>query len=147
MNMSFAEVMGRLAAALVGWMCVYAYVIWLATLRIVSCSTDGNTLWAVLLGFGCFTAPLAGLLNLTRPLREVHALLRHFVWPLLILTILAVIPVYTAWINSTLAAGALCSSTNVDAWHAWWAPMQTALLGCIGWLVYRAIRPTKIVLG
>ena len=141
MNMSFAEVMGRLAAALVGWMCVYAYVIWLATLRIVSCTTDGNTLWAVLLGFGCFTAPLAALLNLTRPLSEVHALLRHFVWPLLLLTILAVIPVYTAWINSTLGGGALCLSTTFDAWHAWWAPMQTALLGCIGALVYRAIRP------
>ena len=146
MSMSFAEVMGRLAAALVGWMCVYAYVIWLATLRIISCTTEGNTLWAVLLGFGFFTAPLAGLLNLTRPLGEVHALLRHFVWPLLILTTLAVIPVVTAWINSTLAGGALCTSTTVDTWHIWWAPTQTVLLVCIGWLVYRAIRPpTKIL--
>jgi hypothetical protein len=132
--MSFAEVMG-----------VYAYVIWLATLRIVSCTTDGNTLWAVLLGFGCFTAPLAGLLNLSRPLHDVHAMLRHFVWPLLLLTMLAVIPVYTAWINSTLAGGALCLGTTFDAWHAWWAPIQTALLGCIAWLVYRAVRPTTIV--
>lgn len=143
MTMSFAEVMVRLAAALVGWMCVYAYVIWLAALRVVSCSTDGNTLWAVLLGFGAFTAPLAGLLNLTRPLWDVHALLKHLVWPLLLLTPLALIPVYSAWTHSTLAGGALCTTTAVDAWHAWWAPMQTALLGGIGWLVWRAIRPSN----
>lgn len=140
--MSFAEVMARLAAALVGWMCVYAYVVWLATLRIVTCTTDGSTLWAVLLGFGCFTIPLAWLLNLTRPLEEVHALLRHLVWPLLVLAPLALLPVYSAWIGATLAGDSLCASATVDRWHAWWAPIQTALLTGIGWLVFRAIRPS-----
>ena len=139
MPMSFAEILARLLTALVGWLCLYAYMIWLATVRVVSCATDGNTLWAVLLGFGCFAAPLAWLLNLTRPLHDVHAILRHFAWPLLLLLPLAVPPVYTAWIGSTLADAPLCIDTVAEAWHAWWAPLQTALLIFMGWSVFRAV--------
>jgi len=135
--------MARLSAALVGWMCLYAYVIWLATVQMVSCTTDGNTLWAVLLGLGCLTAPLAWLLDLTRPLAEVHALLRHAAWPLFALTPLALIPIYSAWTGSTFGGEPLCPSTAVDTWHAWWAPMQTALLVCVGWPVIRTLRPTS----
>ncbi len=140
--MSFAEVIVRLAAALVGWMAVYAYVLWLATLPMVSCTTDGNTLWAVLLGFGCMAAPLAWLLKLTQPLGEAHSMLKHAVWPLVVLTPFALVPVWSAWTGSTLGEAPLCPSTAVDPWHAWWAPVQTVLLVCVGWQLFRTVRPT-----
>ena len=53
--MRLSEVFLRLASALVAWMVIYAYVIWLAALHAIGCGPDGDEIFRLLLGM----APLA----------------------------------------------------------------------------------------
>lgn len=92
--MSLAELLARLGTTIVAWLCIYAWLIWTATLRVATCNASGDDLWTLVLGFGVFTSALSLLLGLTRPLPEVHAMTRKFAWPLVLLLPLALAPVW-----------------------------------------------------
>ncbi|MEZ5597605.1 MAG: hypothetical protein R3E84_14665 [Pseudomonadales bacterium] len=138
--MSIAEALLRLGAALVAWLCLYAWVLWLATLRVISCAADGDHLWAVLFGFASAMLPLAGLTRATRPLDDIHSLLGWFRWPLLILALLAIPPLLSAWLGSTLDSQPVCPSAAPAAWHFWWAPAQTVVMLGVAVILWRSWR-------
>jgi hypothetical protein len=138
--MSLAELFARLGTSVVLWLCIYAWLIWTATLRVATCNTSGDDLWALVLGFGVFVAGLSPLLALTRTLPEVHAMVRHFAWPLVLLLPLAAAPVWTAWVGSTFAAAPLCAVAPAASWHPWWAPLQSLMLLFTAYHIWRGIR-------
>lgn len=138
--MSLAELLARLGTTTVAWLCIYAWLIWTATLRVATCNTSGDDLWTLVLVFGGFASALSTLLGLTRSLPEVHAMMRNFAWPLVLLLPLALMPVWTAWAGSTFAAAPLCPVAPAAVWHPWWAPLQTLLLAFAGYHIWRNFR-------
>lgn len=106
--MSFAEVFARLGVAIVTWLCIYAWLVWTAVLRVAECDTSGDDLWSVVAGFGVLVNLLSPTLVLTRPLPDVHEVIRHLAWPLVVLVPLAAMPLWIAWNNTTIQGQPLC---------------------------------------
>lgn len=123
--MRFAEVFLRLGTALVAWMVVTGFFLWLAVAGRVGCDADGDQLYRVL----GFVAPVAAcislLLSATKPLGEVHQILRWLgVFPLLIMPF----ALGTLWsaANLTLVAGkAFCSPADAPLWQTLWPGVQS----------------------
>lgn len=141
--MSLAEALGRLGCAVVTWLCIYAWLIWTATLRVADCRPGGDDLWALSLGFGVLTTLLSPAIGLTRPLDELHQVIRRFGWPLVLLVPLALLPIGSAWRTSTFGGAPLCAFVGESPWHAWWAPLQTLLLALAALSICRQIRPCR----
>jgi len=138
--MSFAEVFGRLGMAIVTWLCIYAWLVWTAVLRVAECETSGDDLWAVVAGFGVLVALLSPALAMTRALPDVHVVIRNLAWPLVLLVPLAVMPLWSAWSHTTMHEQPLCQAAPGAPWHFWWAPLQSVLLAVTGWQVWRSTR-------
>ena len=134
-----AEVLLRLGCTLVGWMVVYTHLIWLATLRVIGCSPDGDEMWRLLLGFAPFAVGFAFLLTALRGLPDVSRILRWLAIPLTVLLPVAAIPVVVALAATTLGNESICGGAQTT-WHVWWAPIQFAALLVIGWRAWRAWR-------
>ena len=131
--MRFAEVFLRLGCALVAWMVLYAHFVWLAVLGSVGCGADGDELHRVLLGLAPVTIGCAFLLHMTRPLEEIHRLLR---WLALPLAALALAGAYQAYqVSRSVAATGLgiCSPSAAATWHQAWGPVQllTVVVGLV----------------
>ncbi len=137
--MSLAEVLARLGSTCVTWLCLYAWLIWMATLRVASCTTSGDELWALIMGFGLLVGAMSPMLGLTRVMPEVHSMVRNFAWPLVLLVPLALMPLWTAWTGTTMGGDPLCPVAASATWHTWWAPLQTLLLLMCGYQVWRCI--------
>lgn len=140
--MSLAEVLGRLGSAVVAWLCIYAWLIWTATLRVAECKTSGDDLWALCLGFGVLATLVSPAINLTRQLSEVHQVIRQFVWPLVLLAPLALMPLGSAWLGSTFNDAPLCTFAPAGNWHGWWAPLQSLLMLLASISVWKLVRTT-----
>jgi hypothetical protein len=138
--MSLPEMLLRLGTALVAWMVLYTHLIWLATLRMIECSSDADELWRLLLGFAPITIGLSMLLTNTRVLQEVHQIIRWFAAPLVLLVPLAAIPVWTALRLTTFGGESICLINPTPWWHNLWAPAQAFTLLWIVWAVWRTWR-------
>lgn len=133
--MRLAEVFLRLGSSLVAWMMIYAHVLWLAVTLRVPCGDEGAELHGVLLGLVPLTLILAPLVLATRPLKEVHAMLR---WLAIPLVALAPFALFAAWeVISRVQAGAaaICGAGPAAAWHGWWGPSQLLVIVYIGVLL------------
>lgn len=130
----------RLGCSLVGWMVVYAYCLWLATLRVVGCGPDGDEFWRVLLGFAPIAAAFSALLGVSAALPSLHQILRWGIAPLLLLIPLGLLPVWSTFETVNLQGTAICEPGAAAGWHLWWAPTQIACLVAICWFSYRAWR-------
>ena len=122
--MRFSEVFLRLGCALVAWMILYAHFVWLAALRGIGCGPDGDELHRVLLLLVPVTVGFAFLLRMTRPLDEVHGILR---WLGLPLAVLMLAGGYEALVitRSVYATGlAICSTDAATFWHQSWGAAQ-----------------------
>jgi hypothetical protein len=135
--MTFAEVLLRLGTALVAWMVLYAYLLWLATLRVSGCDADGDALWRLLLGIAPLAVMLSPLVGASRPLIDVHRILRWGSLPLLLLVPLAVAAVWPTWERATLGGLDVCSDLPAAAWQVWWAPLQVTALLALAVIVWR----------
>ena len=129
--MSFAEVFLRLGVSLVGWMVLYAYLLWLAAARVAGCAADGGEMYAVLLGLALLAAPSGFAVRATRPFAEVHALLRWLAVPLALLAPLALATVWQVFGRVHGEGTALCSALAPPAWQQAWVAVQLAALGTI----------------
>ena len=138
--MRFAEVFLRLGCALVAWMMLYAHFVWLAALRGIGCGPDGDELHRVLLLLVPVTVGFALLLRVTRPLDEIHRILR---WLGLPLAVLMLAGGYQALVisRSVYATGlAICSSSDAAAWHQFWGVAQLLAIAVSAAMIVRVWR-------
>lgn len=129
--MTFAEVFLRLGVSLVGWMMLYAYLLWLAAARVVGCGADGGEMYAVLLGLALLAAPSAFAVRATRPFAEVHGLLRWLSLPLALLAPLALATVWLVFSRVHAEGAALCAAQSPPVWQQAWVAVQLAALGTV----------------
>ena len=136
--MRFAEVFLRLGCALVAWMVVYAHFLWLAVLGKVGCGPDsGDDVHLLLLGMAPLTILFASLLRATRPLGDVHRMLRWLSVPLVPLAPFVVMSIWSAAARVAFGNTAFCSSDASGTWQIWWVPVQIVTLGITVWLLVR----------
>ncbi len=122
--MQFSEVFLRLGSALVAWMMLYAHFVWLAALRSLGCGPDGDELHRVLLLLVPVTVGFALLLRATRPLDEIHRILRWLGLPLAALMLAGGYQVFVISRSVYVTGLAICSTNDAMAWHQWWGVAQ-----------------------
>ena len=84
--MRFSEIFLRLGCSLVGWMVVIAYFLWLAVAGKIGCGEEANELHRLLLFAAPAAAAFALLTQSTRPMPDVHGVLRWIaILPVLLL--------------------------------------------------------------
>ena len=138
--MRFAEVFLRLGSSLVGWMVVYAHVLWLAVLFRLSCGPDGDEMHKLLLGMAPITIGFAFALSATRPLHEVHSMLRWLGIPLLLLMPFVARSVWQVFEAANLDAAAVCTDEPPATWQTLWAPAQVLTIALVLFNVLRMWR-------
>ena len=138
--MRFAEVFLRLGVSLVGWMVIFAYLLWLLVLPQVPCSPGEPSLWAVLLGATPVVALFALLLPSSRRLPGVHDVLRYAALPTLLLAALGLRIAGTALLDNTLGDARVCGLAS-QFWSSAWAPIQLGMLLFIALQAWRCFRP------
>ena len=122
--MRFAEVFLRLGCALVAWMMLYAHFVWLAALGGIGCGPDGDELHRVLLALVPVSIGCAFLLRVTRPLEEIHRILRWLGLPLAALMLAGAYQVLVIS-RAVYATGlGICSADEAGAWHWLWGMAQ-----------------------
>lgn len=131
--MRFAEVFLRLGCALVAWMVLYAHFVWLAMLGSVGCGPDGDELHRVLLGLAPVTTGCAFLLRMTRPLEEIHRMLRWLALPLAALGVAGAYQAYLVSRSVSVTGLGICSTSGAALWHQVWGPAQllTVVIGFV----------------
>lgn len=140
--MSLAEMLLRLGCTMVAWLMIYTHLLWLATLRVVSCNSEGDAMWRLLLGFAPIALGFSLLLTLSRRLPAAHETLRWAAAPLIVLVPLALLAIWPAFIGSTMADQPICNGP-MRAWHNWWAPIQFASICALSFMAYRAWRKQR----
>lgn len=126
--MRYSEVFLRLGCALVAWMVLYAHFVWLTALGVTGCSAEGEQLHRMLLALVPVAIGCAILLGATRPLDDVHRILRWLGLPLAALMLAGAYRVF-AISRSVYATGlGICSSGEAAAWHVIWGPAQLLVI-------------------
>lgn len=133
--MRFAEVILRLAVGLVSWMFLYAHFLWLAALRSIGCAADGSEMHAVLLGIAPLTLVAATLLRVTRPLGEVHQILRWLATPLFLLLPLALWSIWIVLQRVHVDSLAICGADGALVWQEYWSPVQFIVMTTVAVLL------------
>ena len=142
--MRFAEVFLRLGAALVAWMVLYAQFLWLAVLFRLGCGPDGAEMHRVLLGLAPLAIGMSFVLRATRPLPEIHSMLRWLGLPLLLLTPFALRSIWQVFAAVSIDARAICAETSPVTWQLAWAPAQIVTVGVILYMVYRVWQSVRL---
>lgn len=137
--MGFAEVILRLGCALVAWMVIYAHVLWLAALHSMGCGPDGDDLHRLLLGLLPFTVGFVFLIGVTRPIPEIHSMLRWLGGPLALLSPIAILSIWDVFIRVNVGSLSICSNDAVTTWEHLWAPAQFLVLILIAYMVLRML--------
>ena len=135
--MRLPEVFLRLASALVGWMLLYAYFVWLAALRNIGCGPDGDELHRLLLGITPFVVGAGLSLRLTRSFADIHKILRWLSIPLILLIPFAVVHIWSIWNQVNIAGQSICSAAEPTFWQSIWAPLQLIVLAFCAWMLGR----------
>jgi hypothetical protein len=145
--MRLSEVFLRLASALVAWMLIYAYVIWLAALHAIGCGPDGDEIFRLLLGMAPLALGSAMLLRVTRSFPEIHSILRWLALPLLVFLPFVLRNVWTIVQTVNIDRGPLCGQATAGGWQPYWAPVQLIVIGFCAWMIasmWRSVRTDKL---
>ena len=138
--MRFSEVILRLGCALVAWMLLYAHFLWLAALGNIGCGPDGDELHKVLFGLVPITVGFAFLLRLTRPLEEIHRILRWLGVPLAAIMLAGTYHVLAISRVVYSTGQGFCSPGAATTWHQLWGPAQLLAIAVTGTMIIRAWR-------
>ena len=138
--MRFAEVLLRLGTSLVAWMMLYAHFLWLAALYALGCGPDGDEMHRLLLGLAPFSCGFAFLLRVTRPLADIHSILRWLGVPLLLLLPFAIRSVWQVFQSVNVEASAICAADTPTTWQSLWAPVQLITLLLVTYMVIKVWR-------
>lgn len=140
--MRFSEVFLRLGCALVAWMMLYAHFVWLAVLRGIGCGPEGDELHRVLLLLVPVTVGLAFLLRMTRPMDEVHRVLRWLGLPLAVLMLAGGHQVFVISRSVYVTGLAICSTSAATAWHQFWGVAQLLAIVVTSAMILQVWRET-----
>lgn len=133
--MRFSEVFLRLGLSLVAWILLLTYFIWLGVAGRVGCGPDGDELHRLVLGMAPFALCGAFLLRATRPLTDVHAILRWGAVPLALLLPPAAIAVWRVTVTVWIAKEGICGPDSVTLWEQAWPVVQLSVIAIIVLLV------------
>lgn len=133
--MRLAEVFLRLGSSLVGWMILYAHTLWLAVSARVVCGEEGAELFAVLLGLAPVTLLAGPLILVSRPLADVHRMLRWLAAPIVLLLPFCLVAIFRVSMTVYGDGSAICGTGEVPAWQTWWAPVELAVMIFVAALV------------
>jgi hypothetical protein len=138
--MQFAEVFLRLGSALVAWMVLYAHILWLAALYAMGCGPDGDEMHRLLLGLAPFTIGMAVVLRATRPLAEIHSMLRWLSIPLLLLTPFAIRSTWAVFQRVNGETLQICGQGAASSWETLWPAVQLLVLIVVAYMVVKVWR-------
>lgn len=141
--MRFSEVFLRLGCSLVSWMVLYAHFLWLALVGRIGCGPDGDEVFRVLLGLVPLTVGLSFLLSTTRPLEEIHKILRWLGAPLVLLLPFIVLSIWKTFNAVVLIGDKLCSTGTPQIWEQAWAPAQLIAISLALLMMLRMWRPDR----
>ncbi len=141
--MRFSELFLRLGSGLVAWMLLYAYVFWLAALHTLACGPDGDELHRLLLGIAPLAVAAGFSLRVTRPLHEVHAILRWLRVPLFLFVPFCLRSIWDAIEAVHLMSVSLCGSLPLPTWQTFWSPLQLICLLLLGYNLLTVWRSDK----
>lgn len=117
------------------WILLLTYFIWLGVIGRVGCGPDGDELHRLVLGVAPFALCGAFLLRATRPLGDVHAILRWGAVPLALLLPTAVFTVWKVFAKVWLAQEGLCRADSAATWEQLWPLAQAAVIAVVAFLV------------
>lgn len=122
-------------------MVIYAYLLWVAVVRLSGCEADGDALWRLLLAAAPVAVVAATLVGLTRPITDVHHLLRWARVPVLLLVPLSMAGLWPTWEHATVAGLAVCGTGDAPLWQSWWAPAQALTVIAVAVVAWRRSGP------
>jgi hypothetical protein len=138
--MRFAEVFLRMGTALVAWMMLFTHFVWLAVLHSIGCGPDGDEMHRLLFGLAPFTILFAFLLRVTRPIAEVHSMLRWLGVPVGLLLLLGLRSIWGVASQVNFGTTALCGPGEPALWQQAWAPLQFIVALVAGYIVTTEIK-------
>jgi hypothetical protein len=138
--MRYADLFLRLGSALVGWMVLFAYVVWLAATRTIGCGPDGDEIYKLLLAMAPISSAIVFLVLVTRTMNEVHSILAWLRVPLLLLLPFALMSVWRIFVRANLESLSICANTPAALWERLWAPLQLLALLIIAYLMTRVLK-------
>lgn len=139
--MRFAEVFLRLGTALVGWMMLFTYALWLAAAYVVDCGADGDEMYRLLLGLAPFTVAFAFAIRVTRPFGDIHRMLRWLAVPLGLVLLLGLRTLWAVAGRVYSAGTGVCASGPPGLLDQAWVPAQLATILAVTVLV--AVQMTR----
>lgn len=135
--MRFSEVFLRLGLGLVAWILLLTYFVWLAVTSRVGCGPEGVEIYLVLLGLTPFALGGSVMLRATRPLGDVHDILR---WGVVLIGLLVPFALLSVWKVFSQVWGAgegICGPDAPLLWEKLWPLVQAAAVLAILLLLYR----------
>jgi hypothetical protein len=121
-------------------MVLYAHFIWLAALGGIGCGPDGDELHRVLLALAPAAIGCALLLRVTRPLEEIHRILRWLGVPLAALMLAGGYQAFTISRSMYATGLGICSTDEAGAWHLLWGPAQLLAIVIAAVMIVRVWR-------
>ncbi|MFK7888268.1 MAG: hypothetical protein AB8G16_15510 [Gammaproteobacteria bacterium] len=141
--MRFSEVFLRLGSALVAWLLLLTYFIWLGVVGSVGCGPDGDELHRLVLGLAPVAFGSAFLLRSTRPLDEVHGILRWGIALLALLLPSALLAVWSVFRTVWLDQQNICGSGTALTWEQAWPVVHVVTLAVIVFLAVKNWRTPR----
>ncbi len=138
--MRFAEVFLRLGSALVAWMMMYAYFLWLAAVYVIACGPDGDEIHRLMLGLAPFVWGFAFALQLTRPFADIHRMLRWLGMPLFLLLPFALRSVWEVFQTVNINSSAICAGGPPSTWQSYWVAVQLVTLVLVCFILVKEWR-------
>lgn len=135
--MRFSEVFLRLGLGLVAWILLLTYFVWLAVTGRVGCGPEGVEIYLVLLGLTPFALGGSVMLRVTRPLGDVHDILR---WGIVLIGLLVPFALLSVWKVFALVWGTgqgICGPDAPLLWEKAWPVVQAVALFVVLLLLYR----------
>ena len=141
--MRFSEVFLRLGCALVAWLLLLTYFILLGVVRSVGCGPDGDELHRLVLGLAPVAFASAFALRATRPLDEIHGILRWGIVPLALMLPGASLAVWSVFRTVWLAKQNICGRGTALAWEQAWPVVHVVTLVTVAIVLFRNWRAPR----
>ena len=135
--MRFSEVFLRLGLGLVAWILLLTYFLWLGVTGRVGCGPEGVEIYLVLLGLAPVALGGAVLLGATRPLGDVHTILRWGVVLIGLLTPFALLSTWKVFSVVWTAGQGICGPDAPLLWEKLWPVVHLATVAIVLFLLYR----------